>query len=76
MPTFPESAEVLEMKGARPLKGKRYVSEMDKNARPGKLLTGAGRTMKFDYDGELSFLIFSLFALDHFLFPVPYATNH
>lgn len=43
VPAFPESAEVLEMKGARTLKGKRYVSEMDKNARPGKLLIGAGR---------------------------------
>ena len=43
MPAFPESAEILEMKGVWPLKGKRYVSEMDEKARPGDLLTGAGR---------------------------------
>lgn len=43
VPAFPESAEVLEMKGARPLKGKRYVSEMDKIIPPRQLVDRGGQ---------------------------------
>lgn len=43
VPAFPESAEVLEMKGARTLKGKRYVSEMDKKCPPRQLVDRGGQ---------------------------------
>lgn len=41
--SFPESAEVLEMKGARTLKGKRYVSEMDKKCPPRQIIDRSGQ---------------------------------
>lgn len=55
-------------------KAKDMFPKWIKNARPGKLLTGAGRTMKFDYDGELSFLIF--FTICSWSFSVPGSLCH
>ena len=43
VPAFPESAEVLEMKGARTLKGKRYVSGMDKKCPPRQIIDRSGQ---------------------------------